>query len=267
MRLPEKYTEITPKRIENSYFPPSGTVLFEEGNDGAGDYFCLYWPIGQEDETPHVFHLNHEESILEPIHYDLTAFLNNLDLETGEVLVYPGLRDENYFLSCFQRAKVFSKKDTVEATRLLKRSTELFPEYSDNWYWLLKLTDKSEVKKRLKYAIRCFCSNWAFGLPNVEALKEILEIRNSGFEFDDPIFNRIGKSDKTENLLNLNFDSAELHEIAYDYMIKEDFVSFLLMLQNYIFFRALTTRKTGLTNLINEIKEVVDKYFPERKYS
>ncbi|MDW7690860.1 hypothetical protein R9C00_21120 [Flammeovirgaceae bacterium SG7u.111] len=267
MNYPSEINQVTPINGEISFFPPSGTTLFEMGNDGAGNYYGLYWQIGREDQEPIVVWMNHEEFTLEPVQTNLNEFLNNYDNESSELTSYPSLKDEQYFLSCFQRGKVKSRKDKNEAVRLFKLASDLFPEFSDSWFWLFKLTEEENIEHKINYAIRTICSNWTFGLPNKQAVDFIVQSRTNGITYDDPIFNIISSSSNTSELLNLKVDAVEFYEIATQYKLKGDFVNYLLMLQNYSYFSNLSRSEFDSERWKNELTEAIERHFPNRKYS
>lgn len=268
----DRVTLIAPE--EGAYFPPNGFVEFEEGNDGAGDYYGLYWEFGKEDQEPIVCEKRHEEWSLHPSFVNLSQFLDSYDNETGEFDYLPDFYDQNFFLANFNRGKVKARKSPIEAKELLIRSVEQFQEYSSSWALLSTLTvNPNERELMEKAAIKSFVSNWLFEIPTQKSYDHLLTIDFKSEHKHDALVNSIAELNFQSGFKGFNINYDVLYRLAQEYRKSGDHKSYLLMLQNFAFVADSVNpderKKRGFDNKQwkNELLDGIDNYFPRRKFS
>jgi tetratricopeptide (TPR) repeat protein len=193
MKLPKSIENVTVKSSTGvSVFPPSGFIEFEEGNDGGGDNYGLYWPVGREIEEPIVCYKNHEEALLVPQFSDLNSFLKWYGVEQGKASDFTGISDKPFFLDLYNKARVLTKSSkTEEAIQVLEESIEQFDEFTDSWTLLADNYYSQNKLDQAEYAsLNSIVSNYAFGLPSKKAIEQFNRISPSGKYTDHPLVKR-----------------------------------------------------------------------------
>lgn len=133
LRLPSEISQVTLDKDDHpvSYFP-FGFVPFAECQLGNGDYFGLYWPIGQEDREPLVAETFHDEGTLQPTYSSLAHFLTlaaNAEDEHPEAPTYQ--EDPAAPLGSYLEARRLLGEQRVEdAVELLQTVVQRLPEYT-----------------------------------------------------------------------------------------------------------------------------------------
>lgn len=184
--LPSRVDEVTLLRDDFTWATyPLNFIPFEEDNDGAGDYYGLYWALGQEQQEPIVCRHAHEEDALYPEYRNLADFLAR----------YPAsyaLRDETFFLSLFLRAKVLARKgEDDEAYSRLLLSTRLFADYSASWTLLAERYQRRQQWPEAAHAIRrALLANWQLGQPDARCLHLFTSLPLPAELTTDPLFSR-----------------------------------------------------------------------------
>lgn len=256
-------------------FPPLGFIEFEEGNDGAGDYYGLYWEIGKEDQEPGIFRKNHEEGQLIPEFVNLDSFLSWYETTLGQELQSINLRDPSFYISLYYRARVFTKTGkTNEAIHALEKSTELFGEYSDSWGLLAENYYKANEKDKAELAsLNSIISNYVFGLPSFKSIEQFNKIDTKGKLKNNPIIKRIDgfiSGGTFSNPFMINYD--KLKEAIAEFKELKDYKSALILEQNYGYL--MLTEKGEIREKYNFkdkewsefIKNEVLNIYPDRKW-
>jgi len=277
MKYPKEINKITLLKTEVvDYFPPVGFLEFKEGNDGAGDYYGLYWQLGKEAEEPIVCLKRHEEWLLEPIFENLSSFLDSYNFKTREFEYYNGFYEKDFFLANYNRAKVKLRKSPNQAKELLKKSISQFDEFSSSWS-LLSILAKEDSEKELleKAAIKSFISNWLFGIPSQKSFEHLESIKfESSFRYD-PLIERLKFINFKNNFRAFNISYKEVYNLALDYKEIGNYKSYLLMLQNFARISDSPKKEERIKRGYeykkwqNEYLEAIENYFPDRtkKYS
>src|SRR3569623_2125838 len=105
MKLPDNIYKITIEKPTGiAVFPPNGFIDFEEGDDGGGDNYGLYWAIGKENEEPIVCHKNHEESLLIPQFPNLDSFLKWYYAEQGQAADFIISSGKPFFMDLYYKS-------------------------------------------------------------------------------------------------------------------------------------------------------------------
>lgn len=134
LRLPPEIGSVTLDKDDHavSYFP-IGFFPFAEYQLGNGDYFGLYWPIGQEDREPLVVETFHDEGTLQPTYSSLAHFLTlaaNTEDEHPEAPTYQ--EDPTAPLGSYLEARRLLGEQHVEAAvELLQTIVQRLPEYTN----------------------------------------------------------------------------------------------------------------------------------------
>jgi hypothetical protein len=275
MKLPKEVTEVTFINIERySSFPPLGFQAFEEGNNGAGDYYGLYWEFGKEDLEPIVCEMRHEEWSLEPVFPNLKDFIENFNPQTNDFEDTPWFYGENFFYAYYNQARAKSRKNPQKAVELLIESTNLFTEFSSSWYLLSKLlTDKDKQELKEKAAIKSFVSNWLFEMPDQKLVDNIKSIN---FQTDckvDPLAKRINDLEFKSGFDGFNINYSVYKEIMTEYKKLNDIRSFILLYQNYGFLmedaddHIINEFSFEFKEWDNDIRSIITEYYPKRKIS
>ncbi len=251
MKLPKEIYQVTLKedRYWTGIFPPLGYIEFEEGNDGGGDYYGLYWQWGKEQQEPIVCQLRHEEALLVPAYPDLNAFLAS-DQQLGKQFFdEKGLDNKTFFLMPFQKAKVLARNGQVsQAIERLQISVELFAEYSDSWTLLSEqLRKQGNILQAQQAALQAIKSNWAFGLPSQKAIAQFEVIDENGPLSGDPLVKRKAGL-LTGGTYNNPFkvDVEQLLACIEAYKDVNDVLSAMLLEQNYGYWMYLQDEQTKI---------------------
>lgn len=217
-------------------FPPIGFVEFEEGNDGGGDCYGLYWPIGSEGQEPIVFRKNHEESLLLPEFPNLDSFLKWYYIEQRDVTDFKPSSDMSFFLDLYNKARVLTKNNkTEEAIRILQESIEQFSEFTDSWTLLAENYYKNNELDKAEFAsLNSIISNYAFGFPSKKAIDQFDRINPSGKYKDHPLVKRkagLLSGGSYFNRFKINYES--ISEAIAEFENLFDYRSALILEQNY----------------------------------
>lgn len=276
MKHPDNINRVTISKCQDYWiFPPLGFIEFEEGNDGAGDYYGLYWEIGKEEQEPVIFRKNHEEGQLIPEFVNLDSFLSWYETTLGQELPSINLRDSTFYISLYNRARVFSKTGkTNEAIHALEKSTELFGEYSDSWGLLAENYYKAnEMDKAELASLYSIISNYVFGLPTFKSIEQINRIDSKGKLKNNPIIKRIDgfiSGGTFSNPFMINYD--KLLEAIVEFKELKDYKSALILEQNYGYL--MHTEKSEIREKYNFkdkewsefIKNEILNIYPGRKW-
>lgn len=193
MKQPDNIDKVTIVNVQDfSIFPPIGFTEIEEGNNGAGDNYGLYWALGIEEEEPIVCQKLHEEFLLVPEFSNLDSFLAWYGNQQEKDSAFVNLSKKRFFLDLYNKAKVLTRNGkTVEAIQILEESTALFTEYSDSWTLLADNYYKnSEIEKAEFASINSVISNYVFGLPSKKAIEQFDRIDPLGKYKDHPLVKR-----------------------------------------------------------------------------
>ena len=275
MKLPERIKEVTISKYQSKGpFPPLGFVNIEEGNDGAGNNYGLYWEIGKEDNFPIICWFDHDEGKLEPSFPNLSSFIRWSKMEDKTEFEFN--EDEELFFPYHNRAKLLNKrKNHEEAINYLEHSLQMFREYTPSWYLLnLQYLKTEKIEKLTKYFPEIMKSNWIFGEPEIKEVKFMNEAIAYLKSSNDPIIKKFEKL-RFENSwrtgLKLNFNV--LKEIISEYHEQNDYLAALKLKQNYgyaMFYQNEDTKAKYNFNFEEwqlEFEEYSRKYLNERKYS
>lgn len=272
MKLPSGSDKISFLNYDRyNAFPPYGFRPFEEGHNGAGDYYGLYWELGKENCEPMVFFMNHEEGYLLPEFPTLSAFLANYNPQTEQVDQDPSFSFSNFYPPFYHQSRVKARKDIPLALNMLKRSTHLFGEFSASWFLLSKLLSKEEDKElKEKSAIKAFVSNWQFESPWQEVLDHLQSIRFKTRYKNDPLVKRVDDLAFSKKQNNFKVYHSSFLNLVEAYKEINDFHSHIMMYENYGFMMENCSRsqqkevnfsiKEWNTNLEAKIRE----HYPSR---
>jgi hypothetical protein len=249
MRLPASIDKVTIVKNTRSIgvFPPVGFVEFEEGNDGGGDYYGLYWELGKEKQLPIVCRVNHEEYTLEASSPDLNSFILWFEKDDKNIPVISNLDNDTFFPIFFFKAKVLAKNGkAVEAIEKLELSTRLFGEFSESWALLSEQYRKvGRIEDAEHAAINSIRANWAFGLPSNKAVDCFQAIDVNGHHTDEPLAKRkddLIKPGTFNSPPHVNFENLLGSIEAYKAI--NDTYSYLKMKQNYGYFMNAEKKET-----------------------
>lgn len=231
MLLPIDYSRITPL-LYDSHDELKGlsVVEFDEGNDGGGDGFYLYWPLGREQAEPFVCRFRHEEHILTAPYRQLADFL--ADFTIGE----SNLSDESFFYFSYAQAKLRFKKGQLEqAIETSLDCVSTFPDFSDAWSLLAAafqaLGQHADAAVAVRRALLCA---WQFGMPSNQCIAVFQSVTVPSHLAHDPLFKN------RENLLHagtyrqaFQIDYARLWSITQQYTELGDIESAVRIAQNY----------------------------------
>lgn len=231
MLLPVDYSRITPL-VYDSYDELKGlsVVEFDEGNDGGGDGFYLYWPLGREQAEPFVCLFRHEEHILTVPYRRLADFL--ADFTTGE----SNLSDESFFYFSYAQAKLRFKKGQPEQTiEILLDCVSPFPDFSDAWSLLAAAYQMIDHYADAAVAVRkAILSAWQFGMPSAQCVTVFQSVTVPSHLAHDPLFkNREDLFQAGTHRQAFQLDYARLWSIAQRYIELEDIESAVRVTQNY----------------------------------
>ncbi|MDX8554437.1 hypothetical protein MK851_12495 [Tenacibaculum sp. 1B UA] len=235
MKLPENIDKIT--LIEDKEigpFPPNGFQKFEEASFGNGDYFGLYWEFGKEHQEPIICEILHDEGIIMPRFSCLNKFLewyqlNDYDWGEDEI------DDDAFVLNLIKKGgNQLKQSQTKQALAYYKQSTDVFGEYSENWYKLALLHEKDGNQLEFqKSIINAIFSNWAIQHPSENALYTLKNIHPVGALKQHPLI-------KNRNIFDLHFGGVKenkiytiISEILSELNVIEDIDKALIMEQNY----------------------------------
>jgi len=275
MKLPDNIDKVTIETSTGtSAFPSNGFIEFEEGNDGGGDNYGLYWAIGRENEEPMVCHKIHEESLLVPEFPNLNSFLKWYYAEQGQTADFITSSDKPFFLDLYNKAKVLTKNDkTQDAILILEKSIEQFAEFTDSWALLADNYYKQHEVDKAEYAsLNSIISNYAFGLPSKKAIDQFNKINSSGKYKDHPLVKRKDGLLSGGNYVNpftINYFSI-LDAIA-EFEKLFDYRSALILEQNYAYlmsFEKIEVKEKYNFNSSIWVKNFKDKvliFFPDRE--
>lgn len=275
MKITEEIKRLTiSKNQSRGPAPPLGFVEVDEGNDGAGNNYGLYWEIGKEDKAPVVCWFDHDEYKLEVSFSNLSSFVRWVEIENKDDFKLG--EEEEIFYPYYNRARLLDRrKKHEEAIKYLEHSVGMFGEYVPSWYLLSLQYLKTENIDQLN---RCFPeilkANWAFGEPeekSVEFMNEAVSHLNNS---DDPIV-KYYKKLKFENnwKTGLKFDFTVFKKIISEYHEQNDYLSVLKLKQNYGYAMLMQNKETIAKNSFvleawqNEFEEYSRLYLNERKYN
>ena len=134
LHLPSEISQITlDKNDQPVGYCPFGFIPFAEHQLGNGDYFGLYWPIGQEDQEPIVAETFHDEGTLQPTHSSLAQFLVMAAEEEDDHPEAPTYQQDPLApLGSYLEARRLLGEQRVEAAvELLQNVVQRLPEYTN----------------------------------------------------------------------------------------------------------------------------------------
>jgi hypothetical protein len=274
MNIPKSIKEITISNFQyGGPLPPLGFVNIEEGGDGAGNNYGLYWEIGKEDKPPIICWFDHDEGVLEPSFPTLSSFLRWHKLEDKADFSFK--EGEDLFFPYFNQAKLLNKKQKhEEAIQYLEHSVQLFGEHAGSWYLLnLQYLKTNDLKKLKKYFPEILKANWACGAPSNKQIKFMNEVIPLLGDSDDPIlklYNKLNLENGWKDGLRLNYNV--LKEIIAKYHAQGDYISALKLKQNHaysLFYRGseiLMEHNFNFENWQTEYDAYSKKYLVDRKY-
>ena len=276
MKMPSSINKVTISKSQDFWiFPPLGFLEIEEGNDGGGNNYGLYWELGKEQEAPIICWKSHEEFSLVPKFLNLDHFNLWFEETQGQEAEGIDIKDTTFFLSLYTRSKIFTKNNkTTEAIQMLEKSVELFGEFSQSWALLAENYLKiNELEKATEASINSIISNYAFGVPSIKAIQQFNQIEISNGYKNHPLLKRrtglISGGDYSNPFL-LNFELYR--DIIQEFKEKDEIKSALILEYNYGFLMNFENKEIQKKNKFdfdlwskNFIKEVYDA-FPERKF-
>jgi hypothetical protein len=275
MKLPYSIDKVTILPVtEALVFPPVGFVEFEEGNDGGGDCYGLYWQIGREDQEPIIFLKNHEEFLLLPEFPNLDSFLGWYNIEQGHAVDFKPSSAMSFFPDLYNKARVLTKNNkTEDAIRSLQESIEQFSEFTDSWTLLAENFYKINELDEAEYAsLNSIISNYAFGYPSKKAIDQFNRINPSGKYKDHPLVKRKEGLLSGGNYINpfqINYES--ISESIAEFEDRSDYRSALILEHNYAHlmnFEKMEVREKYNFNSFtwaNNFKNKVLTFYPDRQ--
>ncbi|WP_442590298.1 tetratricopeptide repeat protein [Pedobacter sp. AW31-3R] len=275
MKLPDNIDKITVVKARISEFPPNGFIEFEEGNDGSGDNYGLYWAIGRDLEEPIVCYKNHEEFLLVPEFPDLDSFLKRHYVGQGQTVDFISSSKKPFFPDLYNKARVLTKNNkTEDAIQVLEESVEQFAEFADAWTLLAENYYKQNQLDKAEFAsLNSIISNYAFGLPSKKAIDLFNKINPAGKYKDHPLVKRkegLLSGGSYFNPFTMNYNSI-LDTIA-EFENLLEYRSALILEQNYSYLMSSEKMEIKEKNNFNSFKWAKDfreklfKYYPDRAY-
>lgn len=275
MKTPKVINEITISQFQyKGPLPPLGFVSIDEGNDGAGNNYGMYWEIGKEDQFPIICWFDHDEGKLEPVFPSLASFIRWYKLNDKNTFELN--EDEELFFPYYNKARLLNKrKNHEEAIKYLEYSISLFGEHTRSWYLLNLQYLKTNNKAKLHEFFPCILnSNWAFGAPEIKEIKFMNETISMFENSTDPIIKLYKKLNFTNDWKNgLKLEFPVLKEIIAEYHNQGNHLSVLKLKQNYGYAMFYQNHETIKKNNFDfeewqiEFEEYSQKYLKERKYS
>lgn len=234
MKTPPCITEVTISPYQSKGpLPPLGFVEMEEGNDGAGNNYGLYWQMGKEDYYPMVCWFDHDAGQLEPRFPTLSSFIRWNNLDDKDTFEFEG--EEDLFFPYYNKARLLNKrKKHEEAIEYLEYALHLFGEYTRSWYLVnLQFLKTNDIHRLTKYFPKILTSTWAFGAPEhkeVNFMKDSIALLEPSTDPIINLYNQLHLENNWKSGLQLNFDV--LKEIIAEYHHQKDFLSALKLKQN-----------------------------------
>lgn len=207
---------------------PLNFAPFEEGNNGAGDYYGLYWPLGQEQQEPFICGYEHDYDSLTAEYRNLTEFL-------ADQRATPSLGDESFFVNPYLKAKLLARKGLLhEAIAKLQVSISLFGEYAASWSLLAQLLQRNQQPGAADAGRQAMLANWSFGIPGF-ACFELFRKLPVPVEFtEDPLFRyRESLFELSSPSASLQVNFPELWRVIEDYKSQQDSLAATQLLRNY----------------------------------
>ena len=134
LRLPSEINQITLDKDDHPVgYYPLGFIPFAEHQLGNGDYFGLYWPIGQEDREPIVAETFHDEGTLQPTHSSLAQFLA-MSPEDGDDYPEAPTHQQDPLAplgSYLEARRLVGERHVEAAVELLQTVVQRLPEYTN----------------------------------------------------------------------------------------------------------------------------------------
>lgn len=244
MKSPVNIDQLSLHSIEYSLgpYPPLGFVPVSEAELGNGDYYGLYWPLGNENEEPVVCDMLHDEWSLELSFSSSKKFVEYLELNDwgrGE----NEIQDENFAPYLYLKAKKSLSENNVEdAIHYLRLAVESFPENCEYWYFLSgQLRRIGEYEKSIEAAVNAFVSNWTFVLPPQNTLRMLQNKTALELLPKDPIVKRANDLTQSFGGTKENSNYPLLKDAINEYLEQGENIKGLSLYQNYAYMMYMET--------------------------
>lgn len=238
MKLPNNMDKISIMKDDAPLgpYPPLGFIPFWEAELGNGDYFGLYWPLGKEDSEPIICDMSHDNWTLIPSFSSLNKFIewaepNDWMRDGGEI------DDVTFSPNLISKAKsMISANRLEEAIILIEKACKSLPEVSEYWNILANQYRRiAKAEEAAKASLNAFNSNWVFNIPNESVFRSLKSGKSKEILNEDPLIQQVDSLNFKFGGVKENHDYDILKEVIKEYIVKSDYISALLLYQNYAY--------------------------------